>query len=156
MQESKKVYTSEKAGTMPELDLGLDPVQWRNVDGVQLSALKSYWVADVETKLKCVNGAGPDWILHHIPKWMVIGRFFANHMYGLDIEECCNIHDWDYLNEELTEDGRLDSDNRLRENLYRTIRARESGKIFTWLRINNARRYYVLVRAYGSKAYFNR
>lgn len=102
-----------------------------------LRAPKSYLEASPKIKSTICNGCGPKgWKAGLVPETI----------YGLNISEACNIHDWMYYKAE-TEVDRLEADLIFLTNMLRKI---QSGS--WWLRFLRRRRaltYYSAVREFG-------
>jgi hypothetical protein len=131
--------------------------QWgQGASGVTLCALPSYWRATPEERHSVCNGAGPGWLIEHLPWYLRWTRRLADGLWGLDCNEVFDIHDWDFLFMPPTMEGFVESNNRLSDNLGRYVCAMTSNSLLRWARMRNGRRYMVLVREFGHRAYFDR
>jgi len=109
-----------------------------------LESTAAYKALTPEEKAKIVNGAGA------ADQW--ISSFIPNTMYGLDVTECFNIHDFDYHVGVSRKDKNV-ADRRLLENLMIAINA-NSGFIMGMLRRRRALKYYEAVHKFGDDAFF--
>jgi len=110
-----------------------------------LFAPPSYRAASKEVRAIAVNGCGTG-------GWK--GFLVPETMWGLDIREACNIHDWMYLAGETIAD-KDEADRVFLNNLLRLI---ESGSRWEWLaalRRRRALKYYEAVRVFGGPAFWN-
>lgn len=131
--------------------------QWsQSASGITLCALPSYWRATPAERHAICNGAGPAWLLEHLPWYLRWTRRLADGLWGLDCHDAFDIHDWDYMFMPATMTGFVASNNRLSDNLMRLIWSQGSPHLLTWARVRNARRYLVLVREFGHRAFFDR
>jgi hypothetical protein len=77
--------------------------------------------------------------------------FIPDTIYGLNITEVCNIHDYDYHVGETEEDRRA-ADHRFLNNLMIIINMK--GGWLRWFRRRRALKYYEAVRELGSDAFW--
>ena len=103
-----------------------------------LQAPNSYWDATEEEKKKYCNGCGPKGAYFLIP----------DTLWGLNITEPCNIHDWCYRFGK-TEQDRQDADRMFLDNMLSTIDENTTWKWLKKLRRRRARTYYHVVSRYG-------
>ena len=113
----------------------------------QLESTSKYKALSPEVKYLIVNGAGAagEWISSFIP----------NTMYGLDVEEVFNIHDYDYFIGRTRADKQI-ADRRMLTNLFRVINS-ETGWVgvgLGFLRRRRALKYYEAVLLQGDDAFF--
>lgn len=96
-----------------------------------------------EEKARIVNGAGAAgaWYNFLIP----------NRMYGLDLTEVFNIHDYDY-HVGVTLEDKKQADKRFLNNMFSVINC--TGGCLAWLRRRRALKYYEAVKLGGEKAFF--
>jgi len=100
-----------------------------------------------ELKAQICNGAGA------AGQW--ISSFIPNTMYGLDVEEVFNIHDFDY-HVGLTLEDKNNADRRMLRNMFAVINAEKGffGKSLGFLRRRRALKYYEAVHLHGGEAFF--
>ena len=109
-----------------------------------LYAPESYWKLRPEIKEVIVNGCGAG---------SAMFDFVPDNIYGLDISEACNIHDYMYHEGKTLED-KLEADRVFLNNLIRII---DSGTSWKWLRRRRkkiAYLYYNAVSKWGGPAYW--
>jgi len=134
-----------------------DRAERRDVPGTDgLWALRSYWDASPQERARVCNGAGPRWLDRYLPWWLRWVRLFADRLWALDCRQAFDIHDWDYVRLPHTPAGKIEADDRLRDNLDAIIRSARGPQWLTTLRRREARRYVRLVREFGYKAFFDR
>lgn len=109
-----------------------------------LDSTPGYKSLSPEDKAVICNGAGA------AGKW--ISNFIPNTMYGLDVVECFNVHDYDY-HVGVTRRDKIIADRRLLSNLLMVIN-NESNFIMGFLRRRRALKYYEAVYLYGDEAFF--
>lgn len=109
---------------------------------MQLEMSQSYFEATAEVRAQVCNGCGPGgWKFDIIP----------DNLYGLDITEACNIHDWDYTVGETEADKKV-ADERLLCNLI-TI-CKSGSWVLRPFRIRAAKGYYESVSHFGHDAFW--
>lgn len=98
-------------------------------------------------KAQICNGAGA------AGQW--ISSFIPNTMYGLDVTEVFNIHDFDYYIGDNLLDKQV-ADSRMFRNLCVVINAQEGwwNKSLAFLRRRRALKYYEAVLLEGDEAFF--
>jgi hypothetical protein len=112
---------------------------------VELYAPPSYIQATPEERKRVVNGCGPGgWLRLLVPETM----------YGLDVSEACNIHDWMYVTG-LTIEDKDTADRVFLNNLLRIIDANTSWWLLRRLRYRRARTYYNAVHDFGGPAFWH-
>lgn len=112
---------------------------------VELYAPQSYIQATPEARRRIVNGCGAGgWLRLLVP----------DTMYGLDISEACNIHDWMYVTGLEIED-KQSGDRVFLNNLIRIIDANTRWGCLRWLRYRRARKYYEAVEHFGGPAFWH-
>lgn len=109
-----------------------------------LESTDGYKALTPELKTAICNGAGA------AGQW--ISCFIPNTMYGLDVEEVFNIHDYDY-HVGGDRNAKNIADRRMLENLMMVINA-NSGLILGFLRRRRALKYYEAVLLKGDEAFF--
>jgi hypothetical protein len=111
-----------------------------------LDAATSYREALPEVIARIVNGCGPgNWKVDLVP----------DNLLGLDISECCDIHDWDYTVGE-TEADKQAGDHRLLHNVIARINAAVGpfDKVLKPFRYIGAYDYYLAVKEGGHSAFW--
>jgi len=110
-----------------------------------LKAPDEYYLLSEEDKNVICNGVGAvgDWKSKYIPKTI----------YGLDITECANIHDYMYYIGKTILD-KTKADDIFLENMNFLISVNNWWLIF--LRKRRAYKYYIAVRFFGKDAFFNK
>lgn len=110
---------------------------------VKLVSPESYQVASKGLRSQVCNGCGPkgyDW-------------FVPDSLLGVDISECCNIHDWMY-NEGTTQKHRFMADLVFYVNMRRTITfPKERWKRLRKCQLDLAKFYFLMVRKHGVDAF---
>lgn len=113
---------------------------------VELYAPQSYIQAEPWQRELVINGCGPGgWL-----GWMV-----PETMYGLDVSEACDVHDWMYVTG-LTIEDKERADRAFLNNLLRIIDANTSWWLLRRLRYRRARLYFEAVRDFGGPAFWSR
>jgi hypothetical protein len=108
-----------------------------------LYAPKEYWTLTPADKAEVVNGCGPGgWKYDLIP----------DTMWGLDVSEACNIHDYMYYIG-VTEKDKVLADGAFRENLRKIVEMKSRLWILKKLRLRRAETYYVFVSNFGDSAF---
>lgn len=109
----------------------------------ELDSSPEYKTLPPSKKKLIVNGAGAagEWISCFIP----------NTMYGLDVEECFNIHDYDYHVGRSWAEKYL-ADSRMLRNLLKVINWK--GGLLAFLRRRRALKYYEAVHLGGDEAFW--
>lgn len=107
---------------------------------VSLYAPPGYNKLTAEQKANIVNGCGSQ------AMW-----FKVNHMWGLNVSEACNIHDYMYRIGETLEDKKV-ADRVFLNNMNRIIEAK--GGFFKSLRYIRAKEYYLAVKYFGGPAFW--
>jgi len=110
-----------------------------------LYAPKEYWKLSFEAKRELCNGCGAGSALFD---------FVPDNIYGLDISECCNIHDYMYHIGE-TAENKSEADRVFLNNLIRVI---DKNTSWRWLRKRRkkvAYLYYNAVFKFGGPAFWN-
>ena len=102
-----------------------------------------YLVLSAKEKERICNGCGSLWG----------GILVPDTIWGLDISEACNVHDYMY-NEGKSEIYKLHADNCFRMNMYALIEAGSQNRFTKWIRKSRADKYYWAVRKFGNDAYF--
>lgn len=109
---------------------------------MQLTAPQSYLEASPEVRAAVCNGCGAGgWKFDIIP----------DNLYGLDISEACNIHDWMYTVGE-TEADKVEADQLFLENMYRLING--GAWLLKGVRRRAAKGYFESVSHCGAAAFW--
>jgi len=111
---------------------------------VRLYAPAGYWKLSPIIKAKLCNGCGSKGF-----GWIV-----PNTMYGLNVSEACNIHDFMYKTG-VTNDDKMSADRTLLHNCLRIIDAKTKNSILKFLRGRRAHAYYVAVKTFGGFAFWS-
>jgi hypothetical protein len=111
---------------------------------MKLYAPPLYWSLSPEGKADICNGCGTKGLTWLIP----------DTMYGLDISEACNIHDFMYVTG-IDEEDRTEADRVFKNNLLRIIEAKTKWAIIKILRRRRAVTYYQAVRMFGGPAFWS-
>lgn len=107
-------------------------------------APESYVRAIPEVRAALVNGCGPGgWKIDLVP----------DTIWGLDISEVCNIHDWMYVTGRRLED-KDEADRVMLNNMLRAINAAGGWWILRFLRRRRARIYFESVHIFGGPAFW--
>jgi len=111
---------------------------------MKLTAPEEYRDLTPEQRKNICNGCGPK------------GRGFLipDTMYGLDISEVCDIHDFMYHMGETLED-KEEADRTMRNNLIRVIKHKTNFQLLEWLRLKRANTYYSFVKDLGGPAFWD-
>ncbi len=109
-----------------------------------LYAPESYWKASAEERTKRCNGCGTK----GLGGWLV-----PDTLYGLNITEACNIHDWMYAKGKVIAD-KDSADRAFLNNMLRIIEA-ESSAWFKSIRKRRAWAYYLAVKQFGGAAFWS-
>lgn len=114
------------------------------VNGVVLEAPESYWRMSVEYRNRMTNGCGPGgWKYDLVP----------DTIWGLDVHDACDIHDWCYFIGK-TESDKQESDDMFLRNLNTIIMAKTDLAITRRLRMRRARKYHWFVVHCGHDAFW--
>ena len=81
------------------------------------------------------------------------GIIVPDTLWGLSIEEACDIHDFMYARGKTIEDKK-EADRVFLNNMQRIIAAKKSYAILTWLRRRRAKTYYEAVKYFGGPAFW--
>ena len=109
---------------------------------MKLQAHNSYWDAPDSVKRKYCNGCGPKGAYFLIP----------DTLWGLNVTEPCNIHDWCYRTRK-TEHDRHDADMMFLDNMLVLIDENTTSRLLKRLRRRRARTYYKVVHRFGGPYY---
>jgi len=107
-----------------------------------LKAPESYWSLDPETKKEICNGVGPKGY----------GFLFPDTIWGLDVSEAADIHDYMYQIG-VTEEDRKKADKVFLDNMNAIIDSQSSWAWLTKLRKRRASLYYEAVSKFGKPAF---
>lgn len=110
---------------------------------MKLYAPESYRSASLEDKLATCNGCGTK----GFGGWIV-----PDTLYGLSIEDCCDIHDWMY-GEGRTNQDKEEADRTFKNNMLRKIE--QGSKWLSFLRRRRAIKYYLAVVNFGGSAFWD-
>jgi len=110
----------------------------------QLYAPASFIAASAEVRAAVVNGCGAGgWKIDLVP----------DSIYGLDVSDVCDIHDWMYEAGETLAD-KEEADRVMLNNLLRKINAKTKYAWLRWLRRKRALKYYQAVAEFGAPAFW--
>ena len=104
-----------------------------------LLAPLDYVLASREEKEKIVNQCGPDGFLN---------RIVPNYLFGLDVSEACNIHDWEFAWARNSKEFK-EADWTFKRNLEHLIKAKTQDSFLRFIRLALAKVYYLAVRSYS-------
>jgi hypothetical protein len=111
---------------------------------IKLRAPESYWEASEEVRALVVNGCGPSgWKEKIVP----------DTIYGLNVKDACEIHDWEYEAGETLRDKIL-ADINLLVNLIIIIINHTKKKWLIALRCLRAMKYFIAVLIFGRSAFW--
>lgn len=110
----------------------------------RLYAPRSYREADPALRSQHCNGCGPKGALAGI---------IPDTMYGLDVSEACNIHDWMYTFGKTIGD-KDEADRTFLNNLLRLIQNAGGWAVTRWLRRRRALKYFWAVKHFGGPAFW--
>ena len=111
---------------------------------VKLISKYNYEHCPEQAKKRICNGCG------EANSWK--SRFVPETIYGLNIRECCNIHDYMYYFG-VSEYGKIIADNVFLENMY--ILIKNASWWLRYVRRRRAKKYYLAVKWFGQKAYMS-
>jgi len=109
---------------------------------MELTSSKEYKELTTEQKFKICNGCGAQ---------SAFMDFVPDSMYGLDISEACNIHDFDY-HAGITQKDKDMADMRFLTNLILLIN--RGNAFLKFLRRRRALKYYEAVVTFGDNAFW--
>lgn len=110
----------------------------------QLYAPQSFIAASAAVRAVVTNGCGAKgWKVDLVP----------DTLYGLDVADVCDIHDWMYAEGETIAD-KDEADRVLLNNLLRKIAAKTKYVWLRWLRRKRALKYYQAVAEFGGPAFW--
>lgn len=115
--------------------------------GCRLFAPSHYWRLQPWEKREICNGCGTKGLG---------GILVPDTLYGVSIEEACNIHDYMYHVGRTIEDKKL-ADRVFLNNMLRLIECRKYPwwlRWLRWLRCQRAMKYYQAVRDFGGPAFW--
>jgi len=110
----------------------------------ELFAPPEYWKLTPEEKKVICNGMGPKGY----------GLLVPDTMYGLDVSEAGNIHDFMYLIGHTIEDKEA-ADRTFLNNMLRIIEAKSKLWILKYIRRRRALTYYIAVKDFGGPAFWS-
>jgi len=111
---------------------------------MKLSAPPEFWSLSPAAREEICNGCGPG-------GWK--GMLVPDNLLGCDINECCDIHDYEYA-VGTTEEERLIADLRFLENMMICIENDHTELTLTITRRELALGYFMAVRGHGAR-YFS-
>jgi len=114
-------------------------------DKVKLFAPKEYWLLSPEEKASRCNGCGTK----GLGGWLV-----PDTLWGLSIEEVCNIHDFMY-GEGMVQADKEAADRVFLNNMVRVINAKTRFGCLRALRLQRAMKYYTAVSVVGGPAFWH-
>lgn len=111
---------------------------------MQLWEPTSYKKATHGEKKEACNGCGPQ-------SWK--RDFVPDTIYGVDISEACNIHDWMYLKGQSIDDKKK-ADRVFLNNMIRIVKAESRFRFMSVLRQRRCWKYYLAVAQFGGPAFW--
>jgi len=112
---------------------------------MKLYAPEEYWKLTPEAKAEIASGCGPG----------DIGDYFVpDKIWGVNVNPCCNIHDYMYYIGE-TEDDRVVADRVFLNNMVRIVVGKTRSRWLLKLRLRTVRIYYSAVREFGGPAFWD-
>jgi hypothetical protein len=114
--------------------------------GLKLYSPPSYKRLTPEARAEIINGCGAA---------NARFDFIPDKIYGLDISEACNIHDYMYHIAEPTNEAKIEADRIFLNNLLRIIEFYTTSSMLKKLRRSRAKKYYKAVKAYGGPAFWD-
>lgn len=110
---------------------------------MKLKTLYGYYDTPKKIRDKIINGCGPAG-----SKWK--SKIIPNTLYGLNISEACNIHDFGYYHGVTLKD-KDKADDMFLENM--NILISNGTWCLRFLRRRRAKKYYLAVKYFGKKAF---
>jgi hypothetical protein len=112
---------------------------------LKLFAPAGYWTCSDSVRLRIVSGCGPGggWKALLVPETL----------WGLSVNEACNIHDWMYHVGETIEEKK-EADRVFLNNMIRIIDAKTRWNWLKRLRLRRAKIYYLAVCWFGGPAFW--
>lgn len=110
---------------------------------VRLYAPPEYWNLSEEARREISNGCGPK----------RFGFLVPDTMYGLDVSDACDIHDYMY-HVGTTLADKEEGDRVMLNNVLRIIEAKTRLRPLLWLRRRRAYKYYRAVKHFGPPAFW--
>ena len=130
--------------TLP-IPIDADPISIGILDGWNLAAPWSFWIADDELRKAVAGGCGPGGI----------GDFFVpDRMYGLSMKPACKIHDWTFAVWNCKAGFDL-SNNLFKNNMIRINEQHDGWQWVKRLRLLRIKKYFGAVHFFGEPAYYN-
>jgi hypothetical protein len=112
---------------------------------IALYAPETYWKLAPHQKKKICNGCGTKGL---------VGAVVPDSLWGMDITEACNIHDYMYATGE-TIDEKYEADRVFLNNMLRMIDGAKSWWPVRFMRSRAAVKYYYAVRDLGGPAFWS-
>lgn len=84
----------------------------------------------------------------------VLEKLVPETIWLLKITDACSIHDFMYHEGEASDQGKIEADLVLRNNMIRIIEAKTKSKLLLKLRLRRAQTYYLAVKHLGGPAYW--
>ena len=109
----------------------------------KLFAPTGYWCLTADGKRELCNGCGAAGKVDLVP----------DHLLGLDISECCNIHDYTYATAEASIAAKDSADRSFLNNMLRIVA--DAGGPLKRARMEEAWLYYEAVRRFGGVAFWS-
>lgn len=122
-----------------------DPIIMGLLDGYELAAPESFWLAGPELIKELVNGCGPRGLGD---------RLVPDTVWFLCITAACKIHDWMFTVYNCQAGFEL-SNNVFLDNMNRINKAKTTNKILFWLREKRIGKYYLAVKFGGRIWYYD-
>lgn len=110
-----------------------------------LKAPLSYRKAHVLDRKKICNACGSS---------SVLVDFVPDNLFGLDISEACNIHDWMYQKGKTSNHKKVADDTFL-TNMFRLIDNAGGNVLLRWIRKAAAKTYHLAVKQFGDSAFWS-
>lgn len=112
----------------------------------RLFAPQGYRDLSEQAKREICNGCGAA---------SAVVDFIPDTIYGVDISECCNIHDYMYAMADPDIEQKKEADRVLLNNLLRVINAKSGNRFMRLLRSLRALIYYLAVKHFGGPAFWS-
>lgn len=116
------------------------------VPKICLNAPQDYVTAEPELRRRVCSGCGPRGGLNGL---------VPETIYGLNISEACNIHDWMYAFAEPTVHAKNKADRVFLNNILRIINGKTKGRLLLFLRRKRALKYYYAVKYFGGPFFWS-
>ncbi len=118
-------------------------LETRIIDGVPLTAPRSYWEMPESERNLIASGCGPGRIGDYLVPDTVL---------GLSIRPACHIHDWMYHFGRSYDDKRL-ADKLFLDNMAAIVRAKTRNRLLRSIRLRRIKCYYEAVVCFGGPSF---